>query len=140
MKYAGGELLAAYYTALNGNVSYGGSAVPVYSVVPPDATLPYIHLNTLDTIEGGTKDAFINDVELLIDIYTESRSYAPVQSISNSVLQLVKANRGSVLTLTNFTIIAQEIAGARETEYIDDKKGFHIIQNTIRINHIIEQK
>lgn len=36
-------------TALSGNVSHGGSNVPVYNRVPSDATYPYIRIYSVST-------------------------------------------------------------------------------------------
>lgn len=91
------------YTALNGNVSYGGSAVAVYSFPGKDASMPYILIGEhYMTGEQGTKDAYINEHEIMIEIYTSSTgnraSYDSANSISNSVIQLLRTRTQPTLT------------------------------------------
>jgi hypothetical protein len=138
MNYIGEDLYQAYFDALDSNIEWDGADVPVYTVVPPSASPPYIYLNDIQTSEGGTKDAFIHEADMIIDIITNDRSKKAVTSITDDLLGLIKTNRGDVLDMDNFTIISMEVVGQQTNEYLDDENQFHIITNTIRINHQIE--
>ena len=139
MKYIAEELYQAYFDALDGEIEQDGAEVPIYTIVPPSASLPYIHLNDVSSIENGTKDVFIHEATVIIDIYTNDRTKLVMTEITNDLITIIKANRGSVLSLDNFNMISLEVVGMQTTEYLDDNKQFHVIQNTIRINHLIEE-
>ena len=139
MKYIGEDLYQAYFDLLDGNIEWSGADVPVYTVVKPTATPPYIYLNDVQTFEGGTKDTFIHEATMIIDIITNDRSKKAMASITDDLLGLLKTSRGGVISMDNFTVIAMDVVGQQTNEYLDDEKQFHIITNTIRINHLIEE-
>jgi hypothetical protein len=83
------------YDTLNGAVSYGGSAVTVYSFPSKDATMPYILIGENYMLgERGTKDAYISEHDIMIEVYTSytgnRASYASVDSIADDIIQLLR--------------------------------------------------
>jgi hypothetical protein len=101
------------YSVLNLTIQYGSAYVPVYSFVPKDAAFPYIVISEqMMTGEDGTKDKFITNHEVTIEIWSSFQgndaSYVPVNSISDSVLRILrqrtKETHGSGgNTITGFT-------------------------------------
>ena len=139
-----------FYTTLNGNVTYGGSAVPVYSFPPEDVSYPYILIGEHSSDgEDGAKDKYMMDVATNVHIYTEhtghDASYVPVNTIGNSVMQLLRTratgnvygyDEGSTM-LVNFNCIRVRV-GAMNTERILNDNEI-IISKTISINLLVEE-
>ena len=71
MKDATKFIRAKIITALNGNVSYGGSNVPVYNRVPSDATFPYIRVYSVSTSQIDDNTSKYNaDIITRIEVIT----------------------------------------------------------------------
>ncbi len=114
MKDPSGLIRTWLYGVLYTKVSYGGSVVPVYSFVPKDAAMPYILIaeQTGDP-EGGTKDQWMNKHNVTIEIYVSSKgndaSYVPLNTISDSVVQLVRTR--TAVTIAGFTVVSVTVQG-----------------------------
>lgn len=83
------------YNVLNGTIFYGATSIPVYSFAPRNSLMPYIIIGEhIMSGETGTKDAYITEHEILIEIYTvhtgNDASYAKVNSIADSCIQLLR--------------------------------------------------
>lgn len=128
------------YTALNGTVSYGGSAVPVYSFPTKDATMPYILLGEqMMTGEQGTKDKYINDHELMVEIYVSSTgnrgSYVAANTIADSVIQILRTRTQP--TVTGYTCIRLLVDNMITERIITDTNI--IIYKSIQIRLLLEE-
>lgn len=128
------------YTALNGTVSYGGSTVPVYSFPTKDASMPYILIGEhFMTGEQGTKDAYITEHELVIEVYTSSTgnraTYAPANSITDSIIQLLRTRTSP--TITGYTGI-RVLVDSMITERIINDTNI-IIYKSIQIRLLLEE-
>lgn len=113
MKDPAGAVRSWLYGVLNTHVTYGGANVPVYSFVPKDAAKPYIYLAEQSSpAEDGTKDCYILKHNFTIEIYTShtgnDASYIPVNTISDSVLQLIRT-RTKITGLTGFNVISSTV-------------------------------
>ena len=97
------EILLAFYTALNGNLSFGGNNYPVYTVAPKTTEYNYVLLDDVTLIDDMAKDFFDSEGTILIDIVTtnapDGGSLIPVNDISNDLLLLVIKKP---LSMTNF--------------------------------------
>lgn len=141
MKSPSKELQTAYFTALNGNISYGGDNVPVYDVVPNNVAYPYIHLqDQIVNVQPQTKDTYITEVIFQIDIVTgfegayggKSQAY----DISNDVMDTI-INRGSYLSLTNFNLFQCSLD---LSSMVTTQTDTHILYiNRIRFRNLIEE-
>lgn len=139
MIYPVEDIKKAYYTALNGNVTYSGNTIPVYSIAPKSSDPPYIILGTTSLIESGTKSDFLYDVTLFIEVVTTDQSKAEMLSITNQILTLIKPNTTSVLTLTNYTMVNLVLDGIEDSIQLTDTKEFESITNTIRFTQLIDE-
>ena len=96
-------ILSALVQLLDGNISYNGSDVPVYTGVPKSAPSNYIVLEGFRFIEDLTKDYFGGPARLDIRIVTKQRkggvSKLPMYAISQQVLQLVKDSKSTTFDL-----------------------------------------
>ncbi len=142
MKDPSGYIRTWLYGVLNGTISYGGNAVPCYSIAPKDAVMPYILLGvqTSDP-ESGTKDAWITRHDITIEIYSShtgnDASYIPVNTIANSVLGLVRT-RTQVTIDSTFNVISVTSAGLITDHILTDTNI--IIYKSIVLSLEIEEK
>lgn len=138
------------YTTLNGHVTYAGANVPVYSFPPENVSYPYIVLGE-QSAEGeeGTKDHWLWDVANAIHIYTRhtghDASYIPVNSISSTVMQLLRtyttgdnyATDESPVMLTNFDLIRVRVGTFSTDRILNDNEI--IISKQLSINLLVEE-
>lgn len=142
MKDPSGYIRTWLYGVLNGTVSYGGSVVPVYSFASKDAAMPYIIIaeQTGDP-EGGTKDAWINKHDITLEIYCASKgndaSYVPLNTIANSVIQLVRT-RAKVTIDSGFNVVSCTSSGMVTYSFVGDTDI--ILYKSLIISLVIEEK
>ena len=139
MIYPVEDIKKAYYAALNGNISYAGVNIPVYSIAPKSTDPPYIILGTTSLIEVGTKSDFLYDVTLFIEVVTTDQSKAEMLSITNQILTILKPTTGSVLDLENYTMVNLILDGIEDSVQLTDTKEFESITNTIRLTQLIDE-
>jgi hypothetical protein len=95
MKSASAALRQATFNKLHTQVSYNGSNVPVFGVVPSSAVAPYIWITSITAAEAesGKKDCSLQDCTVLVEVITRSKpvgaSYIPVDTISAKVVELI---------------------------------------------------
>lgn len=135
------ELQRAYYTALNGNITYNGSVVPVYDLVPTGADYPFIHLGDQIVRENGTKDSFISDVIMQVDIVTGFEAgfggKAQMYDIADLVSRVIVERVPSVLSLSGFNLFKSQLD---VSSFLEDQTDTHILYiNRIRFRHLIQQ-
>lgn len=142
MKDPSGYIRTWLYGVLNTTVSYGGVVVPVYSFAPKDAAMPYILIaeQTGDP-EGGTKDAWINKHDITIEIFVSSKgndaSYVPLNTIANSVMQLVRT-RAKVTIDSGFNVVSCTSSGLVTTSFLGETDI--ILYKSLIISLVIEEK
>lgn len=106
------------YNVLYGTVFYSGASIPVYSFPPRNETKPYIVIGEhFMTGEQGTKDCYITEHEVLIEIYTthtgNDATYVQANSIADSVIQILRqrtletsgSGGGAVAGITGYNVI-----------------------------------
>jgi len=125
MKDPSGLIRTWIYGVLNTKVTYGGSAVPVYSFAPKDAAMPYILLagqTGSSELEESTKDTYITRHSITIEIYASGTgnraSYVPVNTISDSVVQLVRTR--TKITITGYNVVSIVFDSSLTDAYISD--------------------
>jgi len=136
-------LQVAYFQALNGNISYGGSNVPVYDVIPPGADYPFILLGSQFVNESNFNTTRqIVDVVMDVDITTgfqgafggKSQAY----DISDQVVNRIRKTPGTYLSLSGFKILTSTLDSAN---ILQDQDETHILYiNKLRFRHIISQE
>jgi hypothetical protein len=129
------------YTLLYGNVSYGGSTVAVYSFPPKDQSFPYIVIGeqTMTGESESTKDAYITEHEVTIEIWDSysgnDASYVKVNTIADSILQLVRVR--TAITITGYNVI-RLLADNMATERVLTEKEI-IIYKSMLIRLLLEE-
>jgi len=134
-------LQTAYYQALNGNISYGGSNVPVYDIVPKDADYPFIVFVSQNTIEDVTKDDFGTEIVFELDVVTgfegsfggKSQAY----DISNDVVQAIRTRTANYLSLSGFTMITTTLDSSLILQ--EDYENYVLYINKLRFRHKIQE-
>tara|TARA_R100001163_G_C5044024_1_gene181597 strand:+ start:548 stop:982 length:435 start_codon:yes stop_codon:yes gene_type:complete len=101
------------YNVLNNNITYGGSAVPVYNTVPNNSTYPYIIIYSTSTnqIEDNISN-YIADVSTRIEVVTRfadsDGGQLQANQIINSISQLVILKSGLMnLNSDGFNVYSQ---------------------------------
>jgi len=134
-------LQTAYYQALNGNISYDGSNVPVYDIVPKDADYPYIVFVSQNTIEDVTKDDFGTEIVFELDVVTgfegsfggKSQAY----DISDDVVQAIRTRTANYLSLSGFTMITTTLDSSLILQ--EDYENYVLYINKLRFRHKIQE-
>jgi len=84
------EILTAFYTALNGNLSYSSETWAVYTSVPKSDADKYVVLEELSVSDDNTKDSNHWDCSLTIEVVggisIGQVSMKPVDSITSQIL------------------------------------------------------
>lgn len=133
----------AVYSKLNGNISFSGGNVPVYSKVPKGTTGYYIILGQHTAIPDNCKGAFGNEVTLLIDIITEfldgKGSDKPVNDIADSIMNaLITNDRTQIIDLSpTHNCVAVQLDSFNTLEELIDSK--YIIRGLLRLRIITHE-
>ncbi len=95
MKDVKTSLQGAYYTLLNGNITYSGSNVPVYDVmnVPQEPDYPHVLITDYTQIDDSDKTSFGEELTIdleVIDRATQRASRAGLFSVINQVKQIIR--------------------------------------------------
>ncbi len=141
MKFPGSQVVSAYKAALNGNVSYQLTNVPVYSWVPSDKTPPYIYISDFTDFtdfQGTCKDSFGHNTTTLLEIVTafdgDTGTMKAVNEISDLVIRII----GDGLTLVaDFQDVISNVDSFNIiTEPVDDQV---IIRGLLRMRNEIKE-
>ena len=119
-------------TRLNGNVSFGGSNVPVYNRVPSTQNEPYIIVSSIDesNIESN-QTSFITEcvtrIEVVTSFYADDGGELQANSIVNSILQLIRTSTTDYFDLSsnNFNVYTFNIEGISYIEEADEEKTYY---------------
>lgn len=135
-------LITALHGALDGNVSYDGNTIPVYTRVIEwgDRTEDqFIQITDVTLDEDGPKDAFISegDVQVYVDTFFEGKnagSWTPAGAISTAITQLID----QIFTLAGFTQILGRVSRIESPDYTMDDGGA-VFRKVITYQFIIEE-
>ena len=119
------------YTLLNGNVSYGGSNVPVYNRVPSTQDEPYIIVYSVETagVTHNQTDFIyecITRIEVVTSFFADSGGELQCNSIVNTILGLIKTSTTDFFDLTsqNFNVYTSVLNGVSYSEEEDEEKTY----------------
>jgi len=127
MKDPTNEIVKALHGALDGNVSYGGNTIPVYTrVIDWDSKTEDQYIEITDPVldEDGPKDAYISDGDVLINVYDffegkNEGSWLRANAIASSITQLID----TTFSLTGFTQIIGRVTRIESPDYTLDDGG-----------------
>jgi hypothetical protein len=120
------------FTLLNGNVSYGGSNVPVFNRVPSTQSEPYIIIYSADTSQTNQNQSdfiveCITRIEVITAFLSDDGGELQVNDIVESILELIKTSTTDFFDLTsnNFNVFTSNINGIAYSEENDDEKTYY---------------
>ena len=142
MKLPSEELQKAYYTALNGNITSGGSNVPVFDVVPPDEDYPYIHIVGQNVVESNfNSDKRITDIIMELDVVTgydgSFGGKKAMYEISEDVIELIRQTPGNYVSLSGFTMLTATLDSSFSRE--EESQTHVLFINRLRFRHKIQE-
>ena len=132
-----------YLATLNGNLIYSGNNVPVYGQTP-FVTTPknYVVIGDITEISDNTNHSFGNDVDVIIDIFSEQyRTYdnSVVDNIASQILNLlIPSPSVSGFSDTNFFVYPTARTSSR---YLPIENGDNFVaRKIITISNLVNQK
>lgn len=134
---------AIYVSLLNGNLTYNGKDVPVYGQTPFRTTPQnYVVIGNINEISDNTNHSFSNDVEVVIDIFSEQyRVYdnAAVDNIASQILNILIPDTGiDGFTDAYFIVYPMARTSSRYLP-IQNEQNF-IARKIITISNLVNQK
>lgn len=141
MKFPDLQLRTAYYTLLNGNVTLGADTIPVYDVVPVNASYPFIRLSTQNNSENPVKGFNDFNSTMIVDIATNFAGgfggKRQSDLIAEQVYDLIMTARHNLL-MTDFHNIDTNLSSSGTFEEEDGK--FLILRKILTFTHILSEK
>lgn len=98
----GYDLVDGIFTVLDGNVTYGGTTYPVYKSIPKAPAAVYVHIHNVTSIENGTKDDFLYEGTVQVEVVNEGLQRADkklIQKVMGVVRGLLKATKGATFSI-----------------------------------------
>jgi hypothetical protein len=109
---------SAYYTALDGAITYNGSTIPVYDEEADETGGDYyIVISTIVDADLPNKGKFMNEVEVLIDVVSQNNWRVDL------VKQIVDSITAKVLNVIIPSISTTGLAGNSDFQIVDVRKG-----------------
>lgn len=137
----------AYFNALDGNITYNGSTIPVYDEEADETGGDYyIIISTITDADLPNKGKFMNDVEVLIDVVSQNNWRVDlvkqiVDSITAKILNEIIPSIGttSLIEDADFQIVDVRKASTQHVPVIDTgiKK---IVRRLTRFTQLIIEK
>lgn len=103
MKHPAFGIIKGVYDALNGNITYDGNTIPIYSTMPQGVDGYYIYISAFRNTEDYTKTTFGGRVRFDVKITTptleNNGSKLPLYNITSQVTNLLRPTRLGNLTI-----------------------------------------
>lgn len=133
-------LQTAYFTLLNGNLTYNSVNVPVYDRVPDNAVYPHVVLGHYTSTDDSDKSSFGENMTVtlhVVDRYINSSgSRKAINSVTGQIKQIIRV-RPVPISIAGFNVGTSYIDNESSNEEITDT--YLYIYNNIRFRHLIEQ-
>ena len=132
-----------YLARLNGNISYNGKNVPVYGQLPFN-TPPqmFVVIGNITEVSDNTNHSFGNDVDVVIDIYSEQYMVydnSIVDNIASQVLNLlIPTTNVNGFSDANFIVYPTGRSSSRYLSEVDGQNFF--ARKIITISNLVNQK
>lgn len=99
----------SFYSLLNGNITIGGSSVPVGDKMAPADTYPQIVLSDWTEVDTSDKSSFINELTFTVHFYDrisgDKGSRANLYDMVGQAKQLVRTRPNSVDLSPDFKLL-----------------------------------
>jgi hypothetical protein len=137
----------AYFTALDGNITYNGSTIPVYDEEADETGGDYyIIISTIVDADLPNKGKFMNEMEVLIDVVSQNNWRVDlvkqiVDAITGKILDRIIPSIGTTNLIENadFQIVDVRKSASQHVPILDTgtKK---IVRRLTRFTQIIIEK
>jgi hypothetical protein len=130
--------------ALDGNISYNGSNVPVYGRVPSSASEPYIKIYSVQTNEADQNaDEFITETLTRIEVVTafdsDSGGELEVNTIVNDILVIIRTRSSGYFDLSSNDFHVYTCVNEGVTYLEDDRNDKTYFTSIIDISNRVLQ-
>jgi len=136
------KIKEAVFAALNGNITYQGRDIPVYSVLPKNVAGMYVYIDEVVETNQDLKDRFMTEGYFQIQVFTSfntnAGSQGPVLGISNEVCNLLQPMIGGTLDLSpifNNAYLYRENISA----FSEDDQTRKIERRVLRFRFLVEE-
>jgi len=134
----------AMINALDGNISYNGSNVPVYGRVPSSASEPYIKIYSVQTNEADQNaDEFITETLTRIEVVTafdsDSGGELEVNTIVNDILVIIRTRSSGYFDLSSNDFHVYTCVNEGVTYLEDDRNDKTYFTSIIDISNRVLQ-
>lgn len=130
----------AYFTLLNGNLTYNSVNVPVYDRVPDNAVYPHVAIGHYTSTDDSDKSSFGENMTVtlhVVDRYINSSgSRKAINSVTGQIKQIIRV-RPVPISIAGFNVGTSYIDNESSNEEKTDT--YLYIYNNIRFRHLIEQ-
>lgn len=137
MKDPSDQIIGAFYTALNGQVSYGGTTWPVYTSAPSGSN--YVLIGDLDLTDASAKIERLHEGSIVIEVVNGGNvkivTRKKVNDISNDVIEKVAYQS---LSMTGFSFVVLPYLAATQTmEEMNDTEL--VVHKLMTFSFIVQQ-
>lgn len=137
----------AYYTALDGNITYNGSTIPVYDEEADETGGDYyIIISTIVDADLPNKGKFMNEIEVLIDVVSQNNWRVDlvkqiVDAITAKILDTIIPSIGTTNLIENADFQITDVRkGSSQHVPILDIGTKKIVRRLTRFTQIIIEK
>ncbi|MNL31417.1 hypothetical protein D3C87_1532040 [compost metagenome] len=132
----------AYFTALNGNVTFNSNIVPVFDAfaIPDGATPPYILLSSQTSVQGNLKRCKRYGASILVDIVTSSTDpigRSDSEDIAEQIENIVNPDSFADLNLNANGYDIGNTSRAGDSDLSDKSGIYYIFRKLITYDHIV---
>jgi hypothetical protein len=132
-----------YVATLNGSISYNGKNVPVYGQTPFSTTPQmFVIIGNITEVSDNTNHSFGNDVEVVIDIFSEQYMVydnSIVDNIASQILNLlIPTPNVNGFSDANFIVYPTARTSSRYLSEVDGQNFF--ARKIITISNLVNQK
>lgn len=141
MKNPAKAIRQALFTALDGAVTYSGSPVPVYTVIPSNPGSLYIWITGFTGVDEMTKDSHGGTYTIQVQTVMTTGNYPdkdPMLEVSSDVNQILIPSPGDTLDLSpDFEMISLVAEDIREME--DMVQNGRMFRTVTKLRMIMKQ-
>lgn len=132
----------AYYTALNGNVTFNSNDVPVFDAfaIPDGVSYPYILLSSQTSNQLRIKRCKRYNTSILIDIVTGSTDpigRSDAEDIAEQVDNIVSPDTFKDLDLSAYDYQICDTYRDNDTDLSDKNNIYYIFRKLLTYNHLV---
>lgn len=132
-------LIPAYYTALSGQITVGGTILPVYDgMAAPNADSSYIMIGERTSSQLNAKCSFTSECFVLIDIVLKGYGYGfkDSEEAADQILQRINSNLNPTPTST-FQVVTTSVQSINNLSGLNDADN--VFRTLIRFRNIVDQ-